>query len=121
MYDQGEALMTHVEQHVLSPAEDSTLDARVLGQAVLAVPGVAVIGMDAAGRIVEWNDAAETMFGRRRRDAIGRDLARTIVPPALRAAHRRGLRRYLADRRSRLIGETIEQTALRADGTEFRK
>ena len=41
--------------------------------------------------ITGWNAAAEQMFGMTRELALGRPLAETIVPPALRDAHRAGL------------------------------
>ena len=44
----------------------------------------AIIAMDAAGRIVEFNRAAEEMFGCARAQALGCSLADLIVPPRLR-------------------------------------
>ena len=79
----------------------------------------AIITMDAAGRILEFNPAAEEMFGRARADVLGRELADTIVPPAARDAHRRGLTRYLATGEAALIGRRVELTAVRASGEEF--
>src|SRR6266536_1719065 len=55
----------------------------------------AVVTIDHHGRITGWNHAAETTFGYRADEAIGRDLADLIAPHALRAAHRRGLARFL--------------------------
>src|SRR6185503_20675711 len=49
----------------------------------------------------------------------GRTIADTIVPPALRERHRRGLARYLATGETRVLGRRVELTGLRADGTEF--
>jgi PAS domain S-box-containing protein len=79
----------------------------------------AIITIDAAGRILEFNPAAEEMFGHHRDAVLGRELAETIVPPAARAAHRQGLARYLATRESTLIGRRVEVTAVRASGEEF--
>jgi PAS domain S-box-containing protein len=79
----------------------------------------AIITIDATGQILEFNPAAEEMFGHARDAVLGRDLAETIVPPAARAAHRQGLARYLATRQSTLIGRRVELTAIRASGEEF--
>jgi PAS domain S-box-containing protein len=79
----------------------------------------AIITMDAVGRILEFNPAAEEMFGHSRAAVLGRELAETIVPPAARDAHRRGLARYLATRETTLIGRRIEVAAVRASGEEF--
>jgi PAS domain S-box-containing protein len=78
-----------------------------------------IITIDANGSVVEFNPAAEKTFGYQKRDVVGRELAELIVPPAYRDAHRRGLARYIATGERTLIGQRIEMTALRADGTEF--
>ena len=64
-----------------------------------------IISIDAGGRIVEFNPAAERTFAYRREDVIGRSLSETIVPPALRAAHEAGLKRYLATGVARVAGQ----------------
>jgi PAS domain S-box-containing protein len=79
----------------------------------------AVIWMDAAGRVAEFNPAAEAMFGFSRAEAIGRQLDDLIVPERMRAAHARGLARVLAGGASALIGSRLELEALHADGHEF--
>lgn len=79
----------------------------------------AVVGIDHAGRITDFNGAAEGMFGRRRDDVLGRSMAEVLIPPGLREQHSRGLERYLATGESRVLDRRIEVPALRADGTEF--
>jgi PAS domain S-box-containing protein len=79
----------------------------------------AVISMDKYGRMTYVNSAFERTFGYRAEEVIGRDLAETIVPPSLREAHRRGLRRYLDTGRTTILGLRIEVSAIRADGTMF--
>ena len=79
----------------------------------------AIIGMDADGRITEFNPAAQRIFGFARADAIGRSMADLIIPPAYRARHVEGLRRYLETGETRILGKRIELPAQRADGTEF--
>ncbi len=80
---------------------------------------LAVITMDADGRVVEFNPAAEALFGHRRRDVLGRDMAELIIPERHRAAHRAGLARYLASGVSQMLGSRLELTALAADGSEI--
>jgi PAS domain S-box-containing protein len=79
----------------------------------------AVIGMDGAGRIVEFNAAAERIFGHRREDALGRMLAELILPERHREAHTRGLRHFSASGRGPMVGRLVETTALTADGREI--
>jgi hypothetical protein len=78
-----------------------------------------IITMDHKGRIVEFNPAAEKTFGYTRAEAIGKEMAELIIPPALRERHRRGLSHYLETGEGPVLGKRIEITALRADGTEF--
>jgi PAS domain S-box-containing protein len=79
----------------------------------------AVVSMDAHGRVIGWNHAAEAIFGYEAREAIGREMADLIVPPHLRDAHRRGLARFLETRRGVVLDRRIEVTGMRRDGTEF--
>ncbi len=78
-----------------------------------------IITMDAAGRVVEWNPAAEATFGYPASEALGRDMASLIVPPALRESHRGGLAHYLETGEGPVLGRRIEIAAVRADGAEI--
>jgi PAS domain S-box-containing protein len=78
-----------------------------------------VIGMDGEGRIVEFNGAAERVFGHRREDVLGRVLADLLLPERHRAAHALGLERFDGSGRGPMIGRLIETTALHADGHEI--
>jgi PAS domain S-box-containing protein len=79
----------------------------------------AVIGMDGEGRVVEFNAAAERIFGHRREDVLGRPLSGLILPERHRAAHERGLRHFHASGRGPMVGRLVETTALTADGREI--
>ncbi len=78
-----------------------------------------VVTIDAGGRIVEWNPAAERIFGRTCAEVVGHEMAELIIPYELRDAHREGITRYLATGEARMLDRRIETTAVRADGTEF--
>jgi PAS domain S-box-containing protein len=79
----------------------------------------AFIGMDAHGRITDWNRQAEDIFGWPRDEAIGRTLAETIIPERYREQHWRGLNRYLETGHGPVLGKRLELSAVRRDGTEF--
>jgi len=79
----------------------------------------AFVGMDASGRIVEWNARAEAVFGWTRAEAIGQDLADTIVPMGLRDEHRRGFQRYLRDGTAKILGRCLEMVGLHRSGILF--
>lgn len=78
----------------------------------------AIICLDDSG-VTEFNPKAEEMFGRRRADVIGKELADLIVPERLRAAHLAGMRRQLADPETAITRQRLELIGLRADGSEF--
>ncbi|MGI9184001.1 MAG: putative bifunctional diguanylate cyclase/phosphodiesterase [Solirubrobacteraceae bacterium] len=75
-----------------------------------------VIAIDAQGEILEFNPAAERIFGYRAQDALGRELAALIVAPEEREAHRHGLARAFAQGDWKLLRRRIEVTGIRADG-----
>jgi PAS domain S-box-containing protein len=95
------------------------LASRVRYRAVLEAALECVIAMDHRGIVVEWNPAAERTFGWRASEAVGRELAELVVPPALRERHRAGLARYLAGGEPRVLERRIEIGAMRRDGQEF--
>jgi two-component system, chemotaxis family, CheB/CheR fusion protein len=78
-----------------------------------------IISMDARGRIMEFNPAAERVFGHSRDEAIGKDLSGLIIPPDLRERHRAGLRHYLETGEGPVLGKRLEVPALRADGSHI--
>ncbi|RZL88280.1 MAG: PAS domain S-box protein [Variovorax sp.] len=78
-----------------------------------------VIGMDGEGRIVEFNAAAERVFGFRREDVLGRPLAEVIIPERRRAAHAAWLKEFPVTGTGPMLGRLIETTALTATGIEI--
>ncbi len=87
--------------------------------AILETALDAIVSIDQNGKIIEWNPAAEQVFGYSREFALGREMAELIVPPALVNDHRQGLAQYLKTGRGRLIGQRQEMSAIRANGAEF--
>jgi PAS domain S-box-containing protein len=79
----------------------------------------AVITIDHQGQVLEFNPAAEKVFGYNRAEVLGREMSELIIPPALRERHRRGLAKYLATGEGPVLGKRLELKGMRADGTEF--
>lgn len=90
-----------------------------MAEAVVAASADCVIVIEAAGRVVEFNPAAEATFGYRRDQAVGSELAELIVPPALRERHRRALARCVETGEGKILGQPVEFVGMRADGSEF--
>jgi PAS domain S-box-containing protein len=78
-----------------------------------------VVMADAAGRVVEFNPAAERTFGYTRAETLGRPLAELIVPPSLRDRHSQAFSQFIATGTQRMFGRRLELTGMRADGSEF--
>jgi PAS domain S-box-containing protein len=87
--------------------------------AILETAMDCIISIDDESRIVEFNPAAETTFGYRKTDILGKRMPELIMPLRYREDHDRGLKRYLETGEGPLLGKRIEVTALRADGSEF--
>lgn len=79
----------------------------------------AIVAMDHRGNVVEYNQAAEEIFGFSAQEALGRSVADLIVPPELREAHRTALARYLETREASILGRRLELTAVRRGGERF--
>jgi PAS domain S-box-containing protein len=79
----------------------------------------AVLSIDEQGRITEWNAQAETMFGWRHEEAVGRRLSEMLIPMRYRSAHEGGLRHFLTSGEAPLLNRRFEITAVRRNGREF--
>jgi PAS domain S-box-containing protein len=111
---------SHVGQFMGRKREESAvMEVQKRTRAILETAMDAIIGMDHQGVITEFNPAAEQMFGYRRQEALGRELADLLIPHRLRAKHRGGLARYLATGDGLFIDRRVETTGHHADGFEF--
>ena len=100
-------------------ASDLAPPAARVDDAVLRASLDAIISIDAYGVVLEFNPAAERMFGYVRGDVLGADMAQLVIPPAGREPCRRALRRLLAGGREELLEQRVELEAQRADGARF--
>jgi PAS domain S-box-containing protein len=78
-----------------------------------------IITIDAQGRIVEFNPAAERLFGHEREAVLGKRVGDVLVPPTLRASQQRGWERYVATGEAPWVGQSVETVGLHADGREI--
>ncbi|MEQ8772056.1 MAG: PAS domain S-box protein, partial [Erythrobacter sp.] len=78
----------------------------------------AFVCADPDSRIILWNKAAETMFGWRENEALGRRLD-LIIPARHRSGHNAGMDRLMSGGRSKLVGKTVEVPAMCKAGHEI--
>ncbi|MBF0445741.1 MAG: PAS domain S-box protein, partial [Magnetococcales bacterium] len=64
-------------------------------RAILSTAMDAIVSIDDTGRVLEFNKAAEQMFGFSRQEIIGRKITETIIPPDQVEKHKQGMERYL--------------------------
>jgi len=103
----------------LKQSKKAMRERKILMQGILDSAMDCIISMDEEGLIVEFNRAAEKMFGHKRENVMGRELAGVIIPPALRETHRHGVKRWLSGHADQWINNRMETTGMRADGSEF--
>jgi PAS domain S-box-containing protein len=109
-------------EHEVRTRQQAELDARTArarNDAVLEVALDCVILMDEAGRIVQFNPAAERTFGHSTAEAVGTELANLIIPARKRASYRTALSRYLMMGDTANFNRRLELVAVRRGGEEF--
>ncbi|MFZ2403751.1 MAG: PAS domain S-box protein, partial [Methylobacter sp.] len=79
----------------------------------------AVVTIDADSVVIDWNSAAERIFGWSRDEAMGQKIHHMIVPEQYRELHEAGLRQYLKTGQGNVINRRVEISALHREGHEF--
>jgi PAS domain S-box-containing protein len=97
-------------------AEARLVESEARARAVIETAFDAIVTIDEAGRIVEFNAAASRIFGHGRDEVVGRPVSETIIPEERRADHTAGMQRYMATGASRIVGRIVEVEGLRVDG-----
>lgn len=117
---EGQALTAAVEavrerEAALAESQAALAGSRAAANALLFGALDAIVVMDASGRVVDWNPAAEELFGYPKSKAIGQQVAELIVPPELRDRHNDGLERFVRTGEGALLNNRVELTAMRSD------
>lgn len=99
--------------------EAAARESRIWNKAVFESSLDSIIGIDHEGRILDWNPAAERVFGFSRQEVLHREMGALIVPDQFREAHRSGLAHHLETGEGPVLGQRVELTAMRRDGTMF--
>jgi PAS domain S-box-containing protein len=88
--------------------------------AIVSTSLAAIVVIDKNGLIIDYNGAAETVFGYTREEAIGGDLADMIIPDHFQSAHHAGVKRYLTTGEKSVIGKgRVQLEAKRKSGEIF--
>ena len=100
-------------------AEKALSNSEARKRAILESALDCIVTMDHHGMVVDWNPASEKTFGFSQEEATGSELAELIIPPRFREEHRQGIVRYLATGEAHYLGQRLELSAQRRDGSEF--
>ena len=115
--------LDHTEQRIgeeqLAQKLGELRTSEALKSAIFDHAMAALVSTDATGCIVEFNPAAEAMFGHRRSQVLGRPVSEVMIPERFRAGHEHGMQRMQAGEPARVLGRRLEMHAMRADGSEF--
>ncbi len=98
--------------------EDALKESESIFRSITESATDAIVSIDRNDTIVLWNQTAEKMFGLTAAEVIGHKLT-SIMPDKYRAAHRKGISRFLSTGKPKLVGRSYEVTAIKRDGTEF--
>lgn len=119
---------THDGQFVLCTIADITQRQRseeALTQSAERIRRIVNSSLDAVvtiaedGTVTDWNPTAESIFGWRREEVLGRTLTDLIIPPRYHDAHRNGLSHFLKTGEGPALNRRLELSALRRSGEEF--
>lgn len=119
--DEGEPLYFIAQIQNISKrkrAEEALQASEEKFRTVVETANDAIITADLTGHIVDFNKAAERMFGLSKTEAAARPLT-ILMPERFREHHREGIERHVQTGTARVLGKTIELFGLRRDGTEF--
>ena len=89
-------------------------------EAIVSTSLDAIIVASRSGEVIEFNGAAEKIFGYSRADAIGQPMHELIIPSDLRTHHLEAMRRYLSTGEKHYLGAgRIRLQAKRKSGAVF--
>lgn len=99
-------------------AERTIRESEARKQSILDTALDSIITVDHQGRVLEFNPAAETMFGYLREEAIGQRLVELVIPERFRLAGQHAFAQ-LSSGDPRLLDRLIHTVGVRGDGSEF--
>lgn len=79
----------------------------------------AIIILDNEGNIINWNKAAEKIFGYTYQEVVGQKLHNFVIPPEYTHRVEEGFREFKITGTGKYINKVTEVHALRKDGTRF--
>jgi PAS domain S-box-containing protein len=79
----------------------------------------AIITVDDIGKITFWNEKAETIFGWKKEEIVGKIFSDYIVPPSNKESYDNGIKHYLTDGEDSFLNRQVELDAINKEGIIF--
>ncbi|MCB9452253.1 MAG: PAS domain S-box protein [Anaerolineaceae bacterium] len=111
MDDAPALVITALDISKRKQAEEERMENEALKSAFLEASLDALILTDQEGNVLEYNRAAEEIFGYSRSEAIGQNVNDLIVSEKYRETHSRHLHNFCSGKESRLINQRLEVMA----------
>jgi PAS domain S-box-containing protein len=102
-----------------SIVEASLRESEVRTRLIIDTALDAIVTMDDAGLVTDWNPRAEALLGWARDEALGRPLVSMIVPPHLHEEYRHDQHDFLNTGTAVVAGHCVERPILHRDGHEI--
>ena len=100
-------------------AQETLRESEQMARGIIDTALDAFVQTDESASILNWNSAAERIFGWPRKDALGKSLIDLVVVEADRDGLKAGLERFRNSGQDWLFGDRREIRAVRRDGKEF--
>ena len=111
-------LLSNIRASHRQTSEIALTQSRLQAIISTSLDGILVVGKD--GHVLDYNGAAEGIFGYTREEALGEDMSQLIIPDHLRDMHNNGMSRYRESGEKRVVGSgLLKLEAKRKDGSVF--
>ncbi|UDL07042.1 ATP-binding protein [Marinobacter sp. CA1] len=118
-YEEGSYLLVIRDRTDAARLEKSARVSERLKSSLIDSSLDALVTIDKHGRVTDFSQSAEIMFGWRKGEMLGEEMAEFIIPPEFRDAHHKGFSHFLNTGEGPLIGQRIETFALKKSGDKF--
>ena len=115
----GHTVLVHTDISELKAREHALRDSEAEKAGILEAALDAVVTIDGEGRIIDFNAAAQRLFGWRADEVVGRRFTRIFVPVRHRAWLERAIRRFVETGATPDFGRRFETEALTRNGEEI--
>ena len=79
----------------------------------------AIVTISGDGNVIDFSQSAESLFGWKKHEILGQNMAEFLIPQDLKSAHEKGMAHFLDTGEGPLIGKRVETRASRKGGRTF--